>query len=54
MPEEAEKRMLDYFHTPENVSEPWGAVFRKTSCGVAYAHGEADYNGHYGIPRARL
>ncbi|WP_351235849.1 FAD-dependent monooxygenase [Streptomyces sp. NPDC002133] len=22
---------------------------RKTSCGVAYAHGEADYNSHYGI-----
>jgi DNA repair photolyase len=24
-------------------------IFRKTSCGVAYAHGVADYNGHYGI-----
>ncbi|MFJ2556483.1 hypothetical protein ACIO2V_13285 [Streptomyces sp. NPDC087534] len=24
-------------------------MFRKTSCGVAYAHEEADYNGHYGI-----
>ncbi|OZM83213.1 radical SAM protein [Pseudonocardia sp. MH-G8] len=24
-------------------------LFRKTSCGVAYAHGMADYNGHYGI-----
>ncbi|MFI6031880.1 hypothetical protein [Amycolatopsis magusensis] len=21
----------------------------KTSCAVAYAHGDADYNGHYGI-----
>jgi DNA repair photolyase len=24
-------------------------LFRKTSCGVAYAHAMADYNGHYGI-----
>lgn len=24
-------------------------LFRKTSCGVAFAHGVADYNGHYGI-----
>jgi DNA repair photolyase len=24
-------------------------LFRKTSCGVAFAHGIADYNGHYGI-----
>ncbi|WP_222722651.1 hypothetical protein [Actinomadura alba] len=24
-------------------------LFRKTSCGVAYAHGLPDYNGHYGI-----
>jgi DNA repair photolyase len=24
-------------------------LFRKTSCGVAYAHGLADYNGHVGI-----
>jgi hypothetical protein len=24
-------------------------LFLKTSCGVAYAHGEADYNGHFGI-----
>lgn len=24
-------------------------LFRKTSCGVAYAHGVPDYNGHYGI-----
>jgi DNA repair photolyase len=49
MPEVAERRLLDYFRTPGNVSAPWGALFRKTSCGVAYAHGEADYNGHYGI-----
>jgi DNA repair photolyase len=25
------------------------ALFRKTSCAVAYVHGMADYNGHYGI-----
>ncbi len=24
-------------------------LFRKTSCAVTYAHGVADYNGHYGI-----
>lgn len=24
-------------------------IFRKTSCGVAYAHGVADYNGHIGV-----
>lgn len=29
---------------------PWGSpLFRKTSCGVTYAHGLADYNGHFGI-----
>ncbi|MGW3563050.1 radical SAM protein [Streptomyces sp. NPDC000941] len=49
MPAAAEQRVLDYFHTPDNVSAPFGALFRKTSCGVAYAHQEADYNGHYGI-----
>ncbi|MFJ9417616.1 radical SAM protein [Streptomyces sp. NPDC101227] len=49
MPETVEQRILDYFRTDENLSAPWGAPFRKTSCAVAYAHGEADYNGHYGI-----
>ncbi|WP_280461393.1 radical SAM protein [Nocardia carnea] len=24
-------------------------LFRKTSCGVTFAHGVADYNGHYGV-----
>ncbi|PAQ06724.1 radical SAM protein [Mesorhizobium temperatum] len=24
-------------------------LFRKTSCGVAFAHGISDYNGHYGV-----
>lgn len=45
MPEVAEQRVLDAFH--QNGS--WGALFRKTSCGVAFAHGEADYNGHFGV-----
>ncbi|MFD0416867.1 radical SAM protein [Streptomyces sp. NPDC127108] len=45
LPEAAEQRILDAFEQDGS----WGALFRKTSCGVAYAHGEADYNGHYGI-----
>lgn len=45
MPEAAERRILDAFEADGS----WGALFRKTSCGVAYAHGEADYNGHYGV-----
>ncbi|MER6481009.1 radical SAM protein [Streptomyces filamentosus] len=45
MPAEAEQRILGAFEGDGS----WGALFRKTSCGVAYAHGEADYNGHYGI-----
>ncbi|MFC6067002.1 hypothetical protein [Streptomyces ochraceiscleroticus] len=49
MPETAEQRILDRFRRDDNSSAPWGALFRKTSCGVAYAHGEADYNGHFGV-----
>lgn len=31
-------------------ARPHGSpLFRKTSCAVAYAHGAADYNGHFGI-----
>ncbi|WP_331758959.1 radical SAM protein (plasmid) [Streptomyces sp. NBC_01544] len=45
MPEVAEQRILDAFEGDGS----WGAMFRKTSCGVAYAHGEADYNGHFGV-----
>ncbi|MBT2491607.1 radical SAM protein [Streptomyces sp. ISL-96] len=45
MPEVAEQRILDAFQQDGS----WGALFRKTSCAVAYAHGEADYNGHFGI-----
>lgn len=49
MPEIGEHRILAAFHDPGNSEAPWGPLFRKTSCGVAYVHGEADYNGHYGI-----
>ncbi|WP_329388670.1 radical SAM protein [Streptomyces sp. NBC_01716] len=45
MPEVSEQRILDAFQQDGT----WGALFRKTSCGVAYVHGEADYNGHFGI-----
>lgn len=41
LPAETEKRIIDAF-----VDRP---LFRKTSCGVAYVHQGADYNGHYGI-----
>jgi len=49
MPERLEQRILDLFRRPADSEEPWGPLFRKTSCAVAYAHGLADYNGHYGI-----
>ncbi|MEV6056921.1 radical SAM protein [Streptomyces sp. NPDC052107] len=50
MPEPAEQRITDAYESRnEPGGAPWGTLFRKTSCGVAYAHGEADYNGHYGI-----
>ncbi|WP_228044739.1 radical SAM protein [Streptomyces ferrugineus] len=50
MPELAEQRILDTFDASRLPGGlPWGALFRKTSCGVAYAHGEADYNGHFGV-----
>jgi DNA repair photolyase len=40
-PEVLEKRVLDAFSDL--------VLFRKTSCGVGFAHGLPDYNGHYGI-----
>ncbi|MHC0432303.1 radical SAM protein [Streptomyces sp. O3] len=49
LPQELEARILDLFRRPSDSEEPWGPLFRKTSCAVAYAHGLADYNGHYGI-----
>lgn len=41
LPADTEKRVIGAF-----AGRP---LFRKTSCGVAYAHRTADYNGHYGI-----
>jgi hypothetical protein len=53
LPAELERRILDSFgqQGPDGLrADGAGApLFRKTSCGVAYAHGLADYNGHYGI-----
>lgn len=44
VPETLERRVLDAFQTGAG-----GALFRKTSCAVAYGWGVADYNGHYGV-----
>lgn len=44
--ERLEQRILAAFRRPDGTH---GALFRKTSCGVTYAHGVPDYNGHYGI-----
>lgn len=41
MPAEVESQVLKVFSGLP--------IFRKTSCGVAYAHRMSDYNGHYGI-----
>jgi DNA repair photolyase len=53
LPAELERRILTAFgqQGPDGLrADPAGAaLFRKTSCGVAYAHRVADYNGHYGI-----
>lgn len=40
-PEAVERRVLNAFEGQ--------TLFRKTSCGVGFAHGVADFNGHYGI-----
>lgn len=42
VPEALERRILTAFTDSTTL-------FRKTSCAVAYAHGQPDYNGHYGI-----
>ncbi|MGW4849587.1 hypothetical protein, partial [Nocardia brasiliensis] len=44
-PEDLEARILTAA-TEYGTGSP---LFRKTSCAVTYAHGVADYNGHYGI-----
>ncbi|MDF2374481.1 MAG: radical SAM protein [Rhizobiaceae bacterium] len=41
LPQDVEAKVLQEFGN--------APLFRKTSCGVAYAHGIADYNGHFGI-----
>jgi DNA repair photolyase len=45
LPLEDEKRLIRTYQTHAS-SAP---IFRKTSCGVAYAHQQPDYNGHFGI-----
>ena len=42
LPRELEQRVVRAF---EDMP-----LFRKTSCGVAYAHKVADFNGHFGLP----
>jgi DNA repair photolyase len=45
LPASVERRILT-----AAAARPQGSpLFRKTSCAVAYAHGLADYNGHFGI-----
>ncbi len=41
MPRDVERRILERFDGRH--------LFRKTSCGIAFAHGVPDWNGHYGI-----
>ncbi|TCO46443.1 radical SAM protein [Actinocrispum wychmicini] len=45
-PESLEQRILGVARSRSAGGSP---LFRKTSCAVTYAHGDADYNGHYGI-----
>lgn len=44
-PERLEQRIL----AGAGARSGGSPLFRKTSCAVTYAHGVADYNGHYGI-----
>lgn len=44
LPHEAEEHIVGAFNAANS-----GVLFRKTSCGVSFAHGVPDYNGHYGI-----
>lgn len=44
VPETLERRVLHAFRNGHG-----GPLFRKTSCGVSFAHEVPDYNGHYGI-----
>ncbi|MDO9346974.1 radical SAM protein [Pseudomonas sp. JDS08PS003] len=45
LPLEEEQRLLGMYQ----AQAPGTPIFRKTSCGVAYAHQQPDYNGHFGI-----
>jgi len=53
LPAELERRILQVFgqQGPDGLRAAGTSapLFRKTSCGVAYAHGLTDYNGHHGI-----
>lgn len=44
LPEETESKLLARF-----AAFGGGAIFRKTSCGVVFGHGDPDYNGHIGV-----
>ncbi|MGW6276163.1 hypothetical protein [Kribbella sp. NPDC055071] len=46
VPEALDRRIVEAFAGRPDDAPP---LFRKTSCGVSYAHGLPDYNGHYGI-----
>ncbi|MCW6007782.1 hypothetical protein K1W54_25010 [Micromonospora sp. CPCC 205371] len=45
MPAELDARVVAAWRR-SGISTP---LFRKTSCGVAFAHGAPDYNGHWGV-----
>ena len=46
LPADLDARVVAAWRT-SGITTP---LFRKTSCGVTYAHGVADYNGHWGVP----
>jgi DNA repair photolyase len=46
MPSDLEARVIRA-HRDSGIAVP---LMRKTSCGVAFAHAESDYNGHWGVP----
>jgi DNA repair photolyase len=45
MPDELDARVVAAWKASGTTTP----LFRKTSCGVAYAHGSPDYNGHWGV-----
>lgn len=45
LPLEEEQQLLRLYQSHASGTP----IFRKTSCGVAYAHQQPDYNGHFGI-----